>query len=52
MISSSKCFIIKQEVYNQMMVYNIMQSIVNDVEGEMNQDKYNHQININMAMVL
>ncbi len=51
-ISSSKDTIIKQEVYSQMMVYNIMQSIVNDIEGEINQDQYKHhmKININMAV--
>ncbi len=51
-ISSSKDCIIRQEVYSQMMVYNIMQSIVNDIEGEIDQDKYKHKmkININMAV--
>lgn len=50
-ISSSKDCIIKQEIYSQMMVYNIMQSIVNDLESEIDQDKYKHKmkININMA---
>ncbi len=51
-ISSSKDTIIKQEVYSQMMVYNIMQSIVNDLEEEIDQEKYKHKmkININMAV--
>ena len=51
-ISSSKDTIIKQEIYSQMMVYNIMQSIVNDLEDEINQEKYKHpmKININMAI--
>ncbi len=51
-ISSSKDTIIRQEVYSQMMVYNIMQSIVNDLEEEINQEKYKHKmkININMAV--
>ena len=51
-ISSSKDCIIKQEIYSQMMVYNIMQSIVNDLESEINQEEYKHhmKININMAI--
>ena len=51
-ISSSKEGIIKQEIYSQMMVYNIMQSITNDLEDNINQKKYKHpmKININMAI--
>ena len=51
-ISSSKDTIIRQEIYSQMMVYNIMQSIVNDLEEEIEQEKYKHKmkININMAV--
>ena len=39
-ISSSKDCIIKQEIYSQMMVYNIMQSITNDLENDMKQENY------------
>lgn len=51
-ISSSKECIIKQEIYSQMMVYNIMQSIVNDLEENIEQEKYKHpmKVNINMAV--
>ena len=51
-ISSSKDCIIKQEIYSQMMVYNIMQSITNDLENDIDQYKYKHpmKININMAI--
>lgn len=51
-ISSSKDCIIKQEIYSQMMVYNIMQSITNDLEDEIDQGKYKYtmKININMAI--
>ena len=51
-ISSSKECIIKQEIYSQMMVYNIMQSIVNDLEETIEQEKYKHpmKVNINMAV--
>lgn len=51
-ISSSKECIIKQEIYSQMMVYNIIQSIINDLESDIEQEKYKHpmKININMAI--
>lgn len=51
-ISSSKDSIIKQEIYSQMMVYNIMQSIINDLENDIKQEKYKYpmKININMAI--
>lgn len=51
-ISSSKDCIIKQEIYSQMMVYNIMQSIVNDLEETIDQEKYRYpmKVNINMAI--
>lgn len=51
-ISSSKDCIIKQEIYSQMMVYNIVQSITNDLENDIKQEKYKHpmKININMAI--
>ena len=51
-ISSSKDCIIKQEIYSQMMVYNIMQSITNDLENDMKQENYKHpmKINVNMAI--
>ena len=51
-ISSSKECIIKQEIYSQMMVYNIMQSIVNDLEETIEQENYKYpmKVNINMAV--
>ena len=51
-ISSSKDCIIKQEIYSQMMVYNIMQSITNDLENDIKQENYKHpmKINVNMAI--
>ena len=41
-ISSSKDCIIKQEIYSQMMVYNIMQSITNDLENDIKQENYKY----------
>lgn len=51
-ISSSKDGIIKQEIYSQMLVFNMLQAIQNEKEKEINQEKYKHKmkININMAV--
>lgn len=51
-ISSSKDGIIKQEIYSQMLVFNMLQAIQNEEEKEINQGKYKHKmkININMAV--
>lgn len=51
-ISSSKDSIIKQEIYSQMMVYNIIQSITNDLENNIKQKKYKHQMKININMAI
>lgn len=51
-ISSSKDAIIKQEIYSQMMVYNIIQSIANDLENEINQEKYKYPMKINFNMAI
>lgn len=51
-ISSSFDCIIKQEVYATMMVYNLITSVINDLETEIDQSKYKHKqkINFNMAV--
>ena len=49
-ISSSKDCIIKQEIYSQMMVYNIMQTITNDLEAKIDRGKYKYTMKINMAI--
>ena len=46
-ISSSKDTIIKQEIYAQMMVYNLVQSIVNGLEDEIDQERYKYPMKIN-----
>lgn len=51
-ISSSKDAIIKQEIYSQMLVYNIIQSIANDLENEINQKKYKYPMKINFNMAI
>ena len=51
-ISSSKDGIIKQEIYSQMLVFNMLQAIQNEAEKTIEQEKYKHKmkININMAV--
>lgn len=51
-ISSSFDCIIKQEIYATMMVYNLITSITNDLEDEIDQTKYKNKqkINFNMAV--
>lgn len=44
-ISSSKDTIIKQEIYSQMTVYNIVRSIANDLNTQINQEEFKHPIN-------
>lgn len=49
-ISSSKDTIIKQEIYSQMFAYNIISSINNDLNTQINQSKYKHPMKVNFNM--
>lgn len=51
-ITSSDKNIIEQDILSQMVVFNILQSIQNDIEPKIEQHKYKHKmkININMAV--
>lgn len=51
-ISSSKDTIIKQEIYSQMLVYNIVQSISNDLNSQINQEKFKHPMKVNFNMAV
>jgi len=51
-ISSSKDGIIKQEIYATMLVHNILQGLINDVNSEIEQDKYKHKMKINFNMAV
>jgi len=51
-ISSSKEDLIKQEIYSQMLVFNMLQSIQNEVEEEIDQSKYKHKMKINSNMAI
>lgn len=51
-ISSSKDTIIKQEIYSQMMVHNIIRSIANDLDTQINQEKFKHPMKVNFNMAV
>ena len=51
-ISSSKDTIIKQEIYSQMMVHNIIRSIANDLDTQINQEKFKHSMKVNFNMAV
>ena len=51
-ISSSKDTIIKQEIYSQMTVYNIIRSIANDLNTQINQEEFKHPIKVNFNMAV
>ena len=51
-ISSSKTTLIKQDILSQVLVFNILQGIQNELDGKIEQKKYKYKmkININMAV--
>lgn len=51
-ISSSKDTIIKQEIYSQMTVYNIIRSITNDLNTQINQEEFRHPMKVNFNMAV
>ena len=51
-ISSSKDTIIKQEIYSQMTVYNIIRSITNDLNTQINQKEFKHPMKVNFNMAV
>ena len=51
-ISSSNDTIIKQEIYSQMFVYNIVASIENDLNTRIEQTKYKHPMKVNFNMAV
>lgn len=51
-ISSSKDTIIKQEIYSQMTVYNIVRSIANDINTQINQEDFKHPMKVNFNMAV
>ena len=51
-VSSSKDTIIKQEIYSQMLVCNIIHSIENDLITQVNQKEHKHPMKINFNMAV
>lgn len=51
-ISSSKDTIIKQEIYSQMTVCNIVRSIANDLEAQIKQEGFKHPMKVNFNMAV
>lgn len=51
-ISSSKDTIIKQEIYSQMTMYNIVRSIANDLNTQINQEGFKHPMKVNFNMAV
>lgn len=51
-ISSSKDTIIKQEIYSQMTLYNIIRCISNDLNTQINQEEFKHPMKVNFNMAV
>ena len=51
-ISSSKKKLIYQDIYSQMLVYNILRENIRESEKEIKQDKYKHEMKINFNMAI
>ena len=51
-ISSSKLDLIKQDIYSQMLVANMLQAIANEAEAEIDQEEYKHKMKVNMNMAI
>lgn len=51
-ITSSFKKIIEQDIYSQMLAFNIIRAFVNDAEKEIDQSKYKNEMKINMNMAV
>ncbi len=51
-ISSSKENLIRQDIYSQMIAFNVLQAFVNDANEKVKDYKYKHQMAINMNMAI
>lgn len=49
-ITSSNDVIIEQDIYSQMLVYNLIQAFKQDAEKNMDQSKYKNEMKINMTI--
>lgn len=51
-ISSSKEELIKQDIYSQMYVFNLLQTVQNEAEEEIVQENFKHKMKINMNLAV
>jgi hypothetical protein len=51
-ITSSKEELIKQDIYSQMLVFNILQAFAEDARSKIDQSRYKHEMRINMNMAI
>lgn len=51
-ITSSIDNLIKQDIYSQMLVFNILQAFINDSEDNIKELKYKHEMKINFNMAI
>ena len=51
-ITSSNDIIIEQDIYSQMLVYNLIQAFKQDAEKNIDQNKYKNEMKINMNMAV
>ncbi len=51
-ITSSKDNLIKQDIYSQMLAFNILQAFINETEENIEQEKYKYEMKINKNMAV
>ena len=51
-ITSSKDNLIKQDIYSQMLAFNLLQAFINDAEENIEQEKYKYKMKINTNMAV
>lgn len=51
-ISSSIEVLVKQEIYSQMFVFNLMQAMANDEAKKISQESYKHEMKVNINMAI
>lgn len=52
LITSSKDNLIRQDIYSQMLAFNLLQAFINDAEKSIEQEKYKHKMKINTNMAV
>ncbi len=52
LITSSKENLIRQDIYSQMVAFNLLQAFINDAQEEIDQEKYKYEMKINTNMAV